>query len=82
MKAQGKREARRPGLPRAREEQGLKGRNNADQLRPFRAGIVLKICYPGATRFALAPGYHIPRRWRSVLTFVVCTLLKSIRQEK
>ena len=20
--------------------------------------------HPGATRFALAPGYHIPRRWR------------------
>jgi len=24
---------------------------------------------PGATRFALAPGSHIPRRWRSVRTF-------------
>src|SRR5215213_6170789 len=24
---------------------------------------------PGATRFALAPGFHIPRRWRSVSDF-------------
>ena len=24
-------------------------------------------CYPGATRFALAPGYHISRRWRCLV---------------
>ena len=30
---------------------------------------MLIVCLPGATRFALAPGCHIPRRWRFVLTF-------------
>ena len=44
-------------------DQGLKGRNKFRQLRPFRAGIFF--CFlPGATRFALAPGFHISRRWR------------------
>ena len=33
------------------------------QLRPFRARM-FGLFLPGATRFALAPGYHIPRRWR------------------
>jgi len=33
-------------------------------LRPFRLHGLF-ICYPGATRFALAPGYCISRRWRS-----------------
>jgi hypothetical protein len=27
---------------------------------------------PGATRFALAPGFHIPRRWRSDLYVINC----------
>src|ERR1043166_1504513 len=38
-------------------------------LRPFRADALL-ILLPGATRFALAPGYHIPRLWR----FYACPL--------
>ena len=60
MKARGKREARRPwyneSMPLA-----LKGRNI---FRPFRPDYVYCI-KPGATRFALAPGFYIPRLWRS-----------------
>jgi hypothetical protein len=33
-------------------------------LRPFRARTSFEFI-PGATRFALAPGYHIARLWRS-----------------
>src|SRR6185295_16132381 len=46
-------------------KQHLKGRNIHRLLRPFRAGPRLGCRLPGATRFALAPGFHIPRRWRS-----------------
>jgi hypothetical protein len=59
MKARGKREARRPWFDAVRAL-GLKGRNI---LRPVRAGCV-RFAIPGATRFALAPGFHIPRLWR------------------
>jgi hypothetical protein len=32
-------------------------------FRPFRPWYCVLVV-PGATRFALAPGFHIPRRWR------------------
>src|ERR1700741_1865764 len=36
----------------------------------------LLIFYPGATRFALASGYHIARRWRS--DSCICTFCKTV----
>ena len=74
MKARGKREARRPWSSKKPRDQGLKGRNTYRQLRPFRAGCVICLI-PGATRFALAPGFHIPRRWRSHSS--ICTRAKT-----
>src|SRR5215212_343832 len=38
------------------------------RIRPFRAGSEFD-SLPGATRFALAPGFYISRRWRAVLRF-------------
>src|SRR6202008_3028917 len=40
----------------------------------------LFICYPGATRFALAPGYHISRRWRSGIFRAVGALVRLFVQ--
>jgi len=68
MKAQGKREARRPGLTASTPDRGLKGRNTKD-ITPFQGSNVFVVAYQGrraTLRFALAPGCHIPRRWRSV----------------
>ena len=60
--SQGQARSASPLVTRNSREQGLKGRNKFRQLRPFRAGIFF--CFlPGATRFALAPGFHISRRW-------------------
>ena len=66
MTARGKREARRPwegpiqcsSPERAKFERryfGLSGLNR------------VWFANPGATRFALAPGFHISRRWRSMV---------------
>ena len=66
IKAQGKREARRPGLPTSTRAQGLKDRNTQG-ITPLQGWNVLLVCYQGRRaplRFALAPGCHIPRRWR------------------
>jgi hypothetical protein len=70
IKAQGKREARRPGYhtyPRSRPERPKYAGNYA------LSGLErLIVCYQGRRaplRFALAPGSHISRRWRSVQTF-------------
>jgi len=66
MIARGKREAkqaRRPWLTTQKKDRGLKGRNN---IPPFQGCRAFFISDPGATRFALAPGCYIPRRWRSV----------------
>jgi hypothetical protein len=65
MLARGKRVARRPWyhehtVPRPERP---KYRGN---YAP--SGLEISYCFPGATRFALAPGFHIPRRWRSVST--------------
>jgi hypothetical protein len=64
MIARGKREARRPWLGPQKHSQGLKGGNK--DLRYFAlSGLQVQFNFePGATRFALAPGYHIPRLWR------------------
>src|SRR5215204_1090162 len=63
IKARGKREAKRSASPLVstqRKGLGLKGRN----ISPF-SGLDLNFdSLPGATRFALAPGFHIPRLWR------------------
>src|SRR5215204_1078761 len=63
IKARGKREAKRSASPLVstqRKGLRLKGRN----ISPF-SGLDLNFdSLPGATRFALAPGFHIPRLWR------------------
>ena len=64
IKARGKREARRPWLVTPKKGQGLKGRNI---IPPFQGLTLFFILLPGATRYALAPGYNIPRRWRSLV---------------
>jgi len=52
IKAQGKREARRPGLPPARKTQGLKGRNTQG-ITPFQGwNIWLSVTRGDALRFA------------------------------
>src|ERR1051325_1810137 len=67
MIARGKREARRPWSSGNNLNGALKERNIdinyfalSELHRPF--GIL-----PGATRFALAPAFHITRLWRSLL---------------
>src|SRR5215213_1285835 len=62
MKARGKRAARRPWFMQSALS-GLKGRNRCS-ITPFQGWMSL-IRVPGATRCALAPGFHIPRlrRW-------------------
>src|SRR5215213_7415538 len=70
IKARGKREAKRSASPLGSTPTkglGLKGRNT-DRIRPFRAGSEF-YSLPGATRFALAPGFYISRPWRCVATF-------------
>jgi hypothetical protein len=67
MKARGKREAKRSASPlvaKRAKYQGLKGRNISHRITPFQGWRCFLILLPGATRFALAPGFHIPRRWR------------------
>src|SRR5215203_4677373 len=62
MKARGKRAARRPWFMQSAPS-GLKGRNTCS-ITPFQGWVSL-IRVPGATRCALAPGFHISRlrRW-------------------
>jgi hypothetical protein len=64
MKARGKREARRPWFMNMRRS-GLKGRNIHAYCALSGLGGI-SICVPGATRFALAPGFHISRLWRCI----------------
>ena len=45
---------------------GPKGRNNYRRITPLQGSISFIVYGPGATRFALAPGYHISRLRRSV----------------
>src|SRR6185436_20561717 len=66
MKARGKCDAKRSTSPLVNHQKarrGLKGRNNSSRhlFRPFRPRPRFCGTYPGATRFALAPGFHIPR---------------------
>jgi hypothetical protein len=81
MIARGKREARRPWLSTPKKRQGLKGRNSYYALSGLRP-LFLNID-PGATRFALAPGYYIRRLWRWPLAIifrafgVVCSIRAS-----
>jgi len=44
---------------------------------PFRARPVF-ICVPGATRFALAPGFHISRLWRCISRGTLKLLLAAL----
>ena len=63
-------ETRRPMVKYPERDQGLKGRNKRHRIRPFeRADSIIFLVYQGRRaplRFALAPGYHIPRLWRFV----------------
>jgi len=55
-----------PGLNIKEARRGLKGRNSCRCITPFSGLNALFLLHdPGATRFALAPGYHIPRLRRS-----------------
>jgi hypothetical protein len=64
MIARGKREARRPWDKNPNPHVALKGRNTLANYFGLSGLDGLLGCYPGATRFALAPGFHIPRLWR------------------
>jgi hypothetical protein len=74
MKARGKREAKRSASPLVRErtsDPALKARNSRD-ISAFQA--LFDRAYRNQGRRAslcpaLAPGFHIPRVWRSVSTF-------------
>jgi hypothetical protein len=69
MKARGKCEAKRSTSPlvnKLKSAVALKGRNTYFGL----SGLISSgLSLPGATRFALAPGFHIPRLWRSISSF-------------
>jgi len=58
MKARGKREARRPWSNTPNAAQGPERPEYV--LRPFSGLLQIFVSLPGATRFALAPGYYIP----------------------
>gem|GEM_PF-1159804 len=74
IKARGKCEAKRSASPldnRIKCPVALKGRNTRD-ISAFQALYPRAYCNQGRRaplRFALAPGFHIPRLWRSVSTF-------------
>ena len=75
MKARGKREAKPSASPLVKSPKsgpGLKGRNERRRITRFQRYTHIWILLPGATRFALAPGYHIPRRWRCVMSNSHC----------
>jgi hypothetical protein len=66
MKARGKREARRPWLPRACRARP-EGPKYFLRITPFSGLDRFGCLYQGRRaplRFALAPGFHIPRLWR------------------
>ena len=70
MKARGKREAKRSASPLDQLHKMRRSPERAKYRPPYFAlsGLdALFILLPGATRFALAPGFHISRRWRSGL---------------
>jgi len=50
-----------------------KGRNTPQIFRPFRPKQRI-LNKPGATRFALAPGFHISRLWRWITDELVILL--------
>src|SRR5829696_3824297 len=60
--SQGQARSASPLVTRSMQDQGLKGRNRCS-ITPFQGWVSL-IRVPGATRCALAPGFHIPRLWR------------------
>jgi len=68
MIARGKREARRPWLTTALRSRPERPKYS-HAISPFQGSHCVLDCLPGATRFALAPGYHIPRRWRCEFIF-------------
>src|ERR1051325_6138188 len=51
-------------LVKRRQHTAFAARIEPFLFRPFRARLIFLPIAPGATRYALAPGYHIPRRWR------------------
>src|SRR5678815_2134626 len=70
-KSPGQARSASPWVTTSTRDQGLKGRNT-QRITPFQGWNILIVYYQGRRaplRFALAPGSHIPRRWRSVSTF-------------
>jgi hypothetical protein len=73
---QGRRASRLPlGLFNMRRS-GLKGRNICGVLRPFQGSVHFDYV-PGATRFALASGFHISRLWRCITSVCGSRVNKS-----
>ena len=62
MKARGKREARRPWT--VNQIKASSPEKGGIIISAFQASAFFGGSLPGATRFALAPGFHIPRLWR------------------
>jgi len=48
-----------------RRQHTLGSNERQHSISPFQGLRAFLLWLPGATRFALAPGYHISRRWRS-----------------
>ena len=67
-----------PGARPPIKGRGLKGRNI---IPPFQGWTPFFIPLPGATRFALAPGCHISRRWRSSPLAIATRAVGARRQE-
>jgi len=66
--SQGQARSASPLVQFPESDPGLKGRNKRRTISAFQASTLSLLCDPGATRFALAPGYHISRLWRCALS--------------
>jgi hypothetical protein len=74
MKARGKREARRPWLPKSKIHGVLKGRNNIPALQAFVLFLVCLTRGDVPTNSGLAPVFHIPRLRRCCLRLFLAIL--------
>jgi hypothetical protein len=83
MKARGKREAMRCASPLESNQKISSPEKGVitSVFRPFRPGYRV-LAVPGATRCALAPGFHISRRWRFYYTRSVSTFEAKLLRDK
>jgi len=75
MKARGKREARRPWKRQSNLLEPWKGEIVWVYFGLSGLGVLCGVSFPGATRFALAPGCYIPRRWRLARLLCKATII-------